>query len=172
MRDLTSAVSCTTLLPSIIASPAVGRVTHESIFIVVVFPAPLTPKSANNSPSLISSDSPSTAVTSLYFLVNPTVFIAFSVLISPLYLLQETSDTQHLLFIISQPICFVNGNSPKRLSLKAQAKSRRRKFRRLKIFYEEKCLSAFFCGPGLFYFPCFILRIGCCIGPHRTRRAP
>ena len=80
--------------------------------------------------------------------------------------------TQHLLFIISQPICFVNGNSPKRLSLKAQAKSRRRKFRRLKIFYEEKCLSAFFCGPGLFYIPCFILRIGCCIGPHRTRRAP
>ena len=38
------------LFPPSSASPDVGEVRHESIFIVVVLPAPFTPSSANSSP--------------------------------------------------------------------------------------------------------------------------
>lgn len=43
MQFLTAAVSVTTLRPSSRASPLSGRVRQDSILMVVVFPAPLTP---------------------------------------------------------------------------------------------------------------------------------
>ena len=64
------------LSPDTMASPPDGLVRVDSIFIVVVFPAPLTPNRANNSPSIISRSRLSTAVRSLYFLVRPLVVIA------------------------------------------------------------------------------------------------
>ena len=67
------------LSPDTTASPFVGSVRVESIFIVVVFPAPFTPRREKSSPFLISRFRSSTAVISLYFFVRPVVFIAYSI---------------------------------------------------------------------------------------------
>ena len=52
------------LYPPTTASPAVGLVRQESIFITVVFPAPFTPSREKSSPFSILSSSPLTARTS------------------------------------------------------------------------------------------------------------
>ena len=62
MQFLTAAVSVTTLRPSRRASPLSGRVRQDSILMVVVFPAPLTPSRANSSPCRTVRSRPSTAV--------------------------------------------------------------------------------------------------------------
>ena len=72
ISDFTSPLSRQMLFPSKSASPSVGSVRQESIFIVVVFPAPFTPRSENSSPSLIQRDRLSTASVSLYFFVSET----------------------------------------------------------------------------------------------------
>ena len=76
MMFLTSAASLAILLPSRKASPPVGFVRQESILIVVVFPAPLTPSRENSSPRSTLRSRPSTAVRFLYFFVSPTVLMA------------------------------------------------------------------------------------------------
>ena len=69
----------TTFSPNMKASPLVGRDRVDSIFMVVVLPAPLTPRRAKSSPSLIFSSRLSTAVRSLYLFVRLWVSIAYDI---------------------------------------------------------------------------------------------
>lgn len=62
MTRFTCSASVQMLRPSSFASPAVGRVRQESILMVVVFPAPLTPSRAKNSPCPMVRFKSSTAV--------------------------------------------------------------------------------------------------------------
>src|SRR5690348_2900136 len=63
-------------IPSTSTCPASGRVSPSRISIVVVFPAPLGPRSPKHSPRWMVRSSPATAVTSSYFLTSPAVRIA------------------------------------------------------------------------------------------------
>ena len=65
MMDFTSSLSRRMLLPFNSASPPLGRVRQESILMVVVLPAPFTPKRENSSPSPMARLRRSTAVRSL-----------------------------------------------------------------------------------------------------------
>ena len=59
------------------ASPLVGFIKQDNIFIVVVFPAPFPPSRANNSPCLIVKLRLSTATVFSYFFVRFSIVIAF-----------------------------------------------------------------------------------------------
>ena len=72
-RAFTSLLSFAVLCPQMYASPAVGVERQVSIRIVVVLPAPFTPRSENSSPSSIERSRLFTAVFSLYFFVSPFV---------------------------------------------------------------------------------------------------
>ena len=76
MMDFTASGLRRMLAPQRKASPPVGAARQESIFIVVVFPAPFTPSREKSSPAFIVRLSPSTAVTSLYFFVRFSMRIA------------------------------------------------------------------------------------------------
>src|SRR5690348_14549564 len=63
-------------IPRTSTSPESGRVRPSRISIVVVFPAPLGPKSPKHSPRWMVRSSPATATTSSYFLTRLAVRIA------------------------------------------------------------------------------------------------
>ena len=72
----TCSASFIMLYPPTMASPFVGFVKQESILITVVFPAPFTPSSENNSPCRMSNVTLSTAVIFLYCFTRSMVLIA------------------------------------------------------------------------------------------------
>src|SRR5215472_9108397 len=63
-------------IPRTSTSPASGRVRPSRISMVVVFPAPLGPRSPKHSPRWMVRSSPATATTSSYRLTSPAVRIA------------------------------------------------------------------------------------------------
>src|SRR5215472_1786255 len=63
MRFFTATGCCATSMPSIAASPELGRTRVVRIPIVVVLPAPLGPSKPKNSPRATSNEMPATATT-------------------------------------------------------------------------------------------------------------
>ena len=79
-------LSFSTSKPYISAFPASAFVSAVSIFIVVVFPAPFTPRSDISSPLFTSRDKLSTAILFPYFFVKLFITIAFSFIAFLLFL--------------------------------------------------------------------------------------
>ncbi len=77
MLLLTSSFWVSMLYPHTSAVPEVGLISVDSIFRVVVLPAPFGPSIPNSSPFSISMLSWSTAMRSLNFLVRSCVCIAY-----------------------------------------------------------------------------------------------
>jgi hypothetical protein len=77
MERRTSSRAALILNPHTAASPSVGAMSVESIFIMVVLPAPFGPSSPKISPCMTSNDNRSTAVTDSNRLVRLAVVIAF-----------------------------------------------------------------------------------------------